>query len=158
MMKTIKYIIVSVLAMFATTSCNTLDIEDIYDYNAELVWNDQSLVNAYMANLYANVFSNWSPSLDQSTQQLSGIVFYPDRINMTNGEYKLWNYTNIRLINEAIQNVSAGNLPDNFKNEIIAQSKFLRAYVYFDMVVYHGGVPYIKIGRASCRERVSSPV
>ena len=56
MMKTIKYIIVSVLAMFATTSCNTLDIEDIYDYNAELVWNDQSLVNAYMANLYANVF------------------------------------------------------------------------------------------------------
>ena len=145
MMKTIKYIIVSVLAMFATTSCNTLDIEDIYDYNAELVWNDQSLVNAYMANLYANVFSNWSPSLDQSTQQLSGIVFYPDRINMTNGEYKLWNYTNIRLINEAIQNVSAGNLPDNFKNEIIAQSKFLRAYVYFDMVVYHGGVPYITV-------------
>ena len=131
--------------LFSTNSCNTLDIEDIYDYNAELVWNDKSLVNAYMANLYADVFSNWSPSLDQKTQQLSGIVFYVDRVNITNDEFKQWDYTKIRLINEAILNVTNGTLSDDVKNEIIGQAKFLRAYVYFNMVLYHGGVPYITV-------------
>jgi len=144
-MKKLTYIIVSTIMLFSTNSCNTLDIEDIYDYNAELVWNDKSLVNAYMANLYADVFSNWSPSLDQKTQQLSGIVFYVDRVNITNDEFKQWDYTKIRLINEAILNVTNGTLSDDVKNEIIGQAKFLRAYVYFNMVLYHGGVPYITV-------------
>ncbi len=144
-MKKLTYIIVSIIMLFSTNSCNTLDIEDIYDYNAELVWNDKSLVNAYMANLYADVFSNWSPSLDQKTQQLSGIVFYVDRVNITNDEFKQWDYTKIRLINEAILNVTNGTLSDDVKNEIIGQAKFLRAYVYFNMVLYHGGVPYITV-------------
>lgn len=144
-MKKLTYIIVSIIMLFSTNSCNTLDIEDIYDYNAELVWNDESLVNAYMANLYANVFDNWSPTLDQKTQQLSGIVFYVDRVNITNDEYKLWDYTEIRLINEAILNVTNGTLSDDVKNGIIGQAKFLRAYVYFNMVLYHGGVPYITV-------------
>jgi len=144
-MKKLTYIIVSIIMLFSTNSCNTLDIEDIYDYNAELVWNDESLVNAYMANLYADVFSNWSPSLDQKTQQLSGIVFYVDRVNITNDEFKQWDYTKIRLINDAILNVTNGTLSDDVKNEIIGQAKFLRAYVYFNMVLYHGGVPYITV-------------
>ena len=46
MMKKLTYIIVAVVSLFIANSCNTLDIEDIYDYNAELVWNDESLVNA----------------------------------------------------------------------------------------------------------------
>jgi hypothetical protein len=143
-MKKFIYAIIVAVSLL-TYSCNTLDIEDIYDYNAELVWNDQSLVNAYLANLYANVFGNWSPTEDQKTQQLTGIHFYADRINISNGEYKLWNYTTIRLINEAIANVNSGSLPQSFKDEVIAQSKFMRAYEYFNMVVYHGGVPYITI-------------
>ena len=144
-MKKLTYIIVATIALFSINSCNTLDIEDIYDYNAELVWNDESLVNAYMANLYANVFENWEPTLDQKTQQLSGIHFYSDRINMTNDEYKLWDYTTIRLINEAILNTTNGTLSQEIKDDIIGQAKFLRAYVYFNMVVYHGGVPYITV-------------
>lgn len=145
MMKKLTYIIVATIALFSINSCNTLDIEDIYDYNAELVWNDESLVNAYMANLYANVFENWEPTLDQKTQQLSGIHFYSDRINMTNDEYKLWDYTTIRLINEAILYTTNGTLSQEIKDDIIGQAKFLRAYVYFDMVMYHGGVPYITV-------------
>ena len=145
MIKKLTYIIVAVVMLFTANSCNTLDIEDIYDYNAELVWNDESLVNAYMANLYANVFDNWEPTLDQKSQQLASIYFYPDRINMTNDEFKQWDYTKIRLINESIVNVTNGTLPETVKSGVIAQAKFLRAYVYFKMVVYHGGVPYITV-------------
>ncbi len=144
-MKKNKYLLFSILAFFMFYSCDTLDIENIYDYNADLVWDDESLVEAYMANVYAEVMGNWSATLDQKTQQLSGIHFYLDRVTITNTQYKEWNYETIRLINEAIVNVDAGTLDQEVKDYIIGQAKFLRAYVYFNMVRYHGGVPYITV-------------
>ncbi|TDO05013.1 RagB/SusD family nutrient uptake outer membrane protein [Sunxiuqinia elliptica] len=145
MMKKNKYLIFGILAFFMISSCDTLDIENIYDYNADLVWDDESLVEAYMANVYADVMGNWSATLDQKTQQLSGIHFYLDRVTITNTQYKEWNYETIRLINEAIVNVDAGTLDQEVKDDVIGQAKFLRAYVYFNMVRYHGGVPYITV-------------
>lgn len=144
-MKKIIYLVFTIVILFSLNSCNTLDIENIYDYDAELVWDDESLVQAYMANVYANVFDNWNPALDQKTQQLSGIHFYLDRITITNSEYKSWDYTTIRLINEALVNVSESSLDQDVKDNIIGQAKFLRAYVYFNMVMYHGGIPYITL-------------
>lgn len=144
-MKKNKYLIFGILAFFMISSCDTLDIENIYDYNADLVWDDESLVEAYMANVYADVMGNWSATLDQKTQQLSGIHFYLDRVTITNTQYKEWNYETIRLINEAIVNVDAGTLDQEVKDDVIGQAKFLRAYVYFNMVRYHGGVPYITV-------------
>lgn len=144
-MKKLIYLVFTGAMLFSVNSCNTLDIENIYDYNADLVWDDESLVQAYMANVYANVFENWNPSLDQTTQQLSGIHFYLDRITITNSEYKLWDYSTIRLINEAIVKVNEGSLAQEIKDNVIGQAEFLRAYIYFNMVKYHGGVPYIKV-------------
>ncbi len=144
-MKKNKYLIFGILAFFMISSCDTLDIENIYDYNADLVWDDESLVEAYMANVYADVMGNWSATLDQKTQQLAGIHFYLDRVTITNTQYKEWNYETIRLINEAIVNVDAGTLDQEVKDDVIGQAKFLRAYVYFNMVRYHGGVPYITV-------------
>ncbi|WP_280744357.1 MULTISPECIES: RagB/SusD family nutrient uptake outer membrane protein [unclassified Parabacteroides] len=144
-MKKIAYLLIGVSALFSIHSCDTLDIDNIYNYDADLVWNDEKLVNAYMANLYGNIFGNWNLYEDQKNQQLIGIAFYPDRITISNGEFKLWEYSKIRLINEALQKVETGNLSSGFKNEIIAQALFLRAYVYFKMVYYHGGVPYLTV-------------
>lgn len=144
-MKKNKYLIFGILAFLMISSCDTLDIENIYDYNADLVWDDESLVEAYMANVYADVMGNWSATLDQKTQQLSGIHFYLDRVTITNTQYKEWNYETIRLINEAIVNIDAGTLDQEVKDDVIGQAKFLRAYVYFNMVRYHGGVPYITV-------------
>lgn len=144
-MKKIAYLAIALMSMGAMTSCNTLDIDNIYSYDADKVWNDPKLANAYVANLYASIFGNWSPSADQTSQQLSGIHFYKDAITITNDNYKNWNYKTIRLINEAIQNVSNGDLTQPVKDALIGQSLFLRAYVYFGMVNYHGGIPYITI-------------
>jgi len=138
-------------------SCDTLDIENIYNYDADLVWNDEKLANAYLANLYATTFDNdpdntinghnWNVSREQRTQQGTGIHFYPDRVTMTNAEYKLWQYEypKIRLINEAIQSVTNGNLTQDVKDDIVGQALFLRAFIYFKMVIYHGGVPYLTV-------------
>lgn len=127
------------------TSCNNvLDIEDINNYNPELVWNDANLANAYLANLYP-MFGNWAPNQDSYSQQLAGIQFYQDRITISNGEFKLWNYPRIRLINQAIVDVNNGSLSQEIKDAITGQALFMRAYTYFEMVSYHGGVPYITV-------------
>lgn len=142
-MKTRNYIII--LLSLLGAGCSTLDIENIYDYDAEQVWNDEKLANAYVTNLYGNIFGNWSVSADQNSQQLNGIHFYENRVTVTNGEYKNWDYYIIRKINEAIKFTTEGTLPQDVKDQIIGQALFMRAYRYASMVTYHGGVPYIKV-------------
>lgn len=126
-------------------SCNeVLDIEDINNYDADQVWHDPNLANAYIANLY-EMFGNWDHDVDEMSEQLVGIHFYPDRITISNGEYKSWDYNRIRLINQAIRDVHEGSLDQDLKDNIRGQALFMRAYAYFEMVKYHGGVPYVTI-------------
>lgn len=141
-MKKIAYIL---LTLFMSTACsNVLDIEDIGHYNPDLVWNDENLANAYMANIYP-MFGNWNTSLDRFSQQMAGIEFYPNRITISNGDFKRWDYDQIRLINQAIVDVNKGSLSQEARDGIIGQALFMRAYAYFYMVMYHGGVPYITV-------------
>lgn len=143
MKKRLTYILLTLVGTFS--SCNqVLDIDDLNNYNPDLVWNDANLANAYMAGIYP-MFGNWSPNADNLSEQLVGIAFYPTRVTISNGEFKNWNYNRIRLINQAIVDVNNGTLEQEVKDNIIGQALFMRAYTYFDMVRYHGGVPYITI-------------
>ncbi len=121
-----------------------LDIEDISSYDPEDIWDDENLANAYMANIYP-MFGNWNAGADRNSEQIAGIDFYSDRVTISNGAYKSWNYNRIRLINQAIQDADAGSLDQDVKDAILGQALFMRAYAYFDMVIHHGGVPYIKV-------------
>src|SRR5690606_17105198 len=138
-----KIICIAILLPLLFTSCNkVLDIEDLTSYDPEQVWNDENLANAYMANIY-EMFGNWSTTEDQRGEQLIGIHFYPNRITISNDEYKSWDYNRIRLINQAIQDVNSGGIDQAAKDNITGQALFMRAYAYFEMVKYHGGVPYV---------------
>src|SRR5690606_36592911 len=106
--------------------------------------NDINLANAYMANIYP-IFGIWDTGGDRISQQIMGISFYPNRVTITNTEFKSWAYGRIRLMNQAIQDVNAGKLHQESKDNITAQALFMSAYAYFDMVMHHGGVPYIKV-------------
>lgn len=141
-MKRLLYILGFIVFSFG---CNDiLEIEDINHYSPELVWGDENLANAYMANLYG-MFGNWSTGADRTSQQIAGITWYADRITISNGDYKDWNYNRIRLINQAIVDVNDGALDQELKDNITGQALFMRAYTYFNMVMYHGGVPYVKV-------------
>ncbi len=142
-MKKLLYLIIC-LTGFCSSCNNVLDIEDVNNYNPELVWNDENLANAYVANLYP-MFGNWNTSADVFSQQIAGIPFYSDRITISNAEFKVWNYTLIRLINQAIVDVNSGKLSNGVKAGITGQALFMRAFTYTEMVRYHGGVPYITV-------------
>lgn len=139
-----KLIYILGLFILSTSCTDILEIEDINNYSPELVWNDENLANAYMVNLY-NMFGNWNTGADRTSQQIAGISWYADRITISNGEYKDWNYNRIRLINQAIVDVNEGGLSQDIKDNITGQALFMRAYTYFNMVMYHGGIPYIKV-------------
>src|SRR5690554_2941729 len=139
-----KLIYIYSITLLLSSCSDILDIENISNYNPELVWNDENLATAYMANLYP-MFGNWNTGADRNSEQIAGIDFYSDRVTISNDAYKSWDYNRIRLINQAIVDASAGTLEQEAKDGIIGQALFMRAYAYFDMVKHHGGVPYIKV-------------
>ncbi|MGX5820728.1 RagB/SusD family nutrient uptake outer membrane protein [Chitinophaga lutea] len=140
-----KLTLAIMLAGGLMVSCDkVLDVRDVDAYSPELVWSDAKAANAFLTNIYP-MFGNWNPGLDQMSEQLSSgaMYWYADRVTISNGNFKSWDYNRIRLINTAIEGVNSGTLADSIKSFITAQARFMRAYAYFDMVKHHGGVPYI---------------
>lgn len=145
----IKHVII-VGAFFAmggmTTGCDTLDIDNLNSYDESMVWNDANLASAYVNNLYSECFTNWSTSADYDSDILTGMPWYLGTITETGSSYKRWTYTAIRHINEAIKRLEASTeLDKDMANKLIGESYFMRAYMYYWMVLHHGGVPYIKV-------------
>ncbi len=143
----VKYVVLG--ALFAiggmTTGCDTLDIDNMETYDESMVWNDSNLATAYVNNLYAECFTNWSASADYNSDILTGIPWYLGTITETGGSYKRWTYTEIRHINEAIKRLeNSTELDKSLTDNLLGQAYFMRAYMYYWMVLYHGGVPYLK--------------
>lgn len=143
-----KYVVVG--AFFAvggmTTSCDTLDIDNLKTYDESMVWHDANLASAYVNNLYAECFTNWSSSADDNSDILTGMPWYLGTITETGSSYKKWTYTEIRHINEAIKRLEASTeLDKSLANNLLGQAYFMRAYMYYWTVLHHGGVPYIKV-------------
>lgn len=143
----IKYAVISLALAFSglTTSCDTLDIDNLETYDESMVWDDVNLATAYVNNLYAECFGNWSASADNNSEQITGIPWYLGTITETGDSYKKWTYTEVRHVNEAIKRLEEGLIDSETADKLLGQVYFMRAYLYYWMVCYHGGVPYIKI-------------
>lgn len=146
-MKKIKYGIIGTVLVLGgmMSSCDTLDIDNLNSYDESMVWNDVNLATAYVNNLYTECFGNWNAGADNNSEQVTGMPWYLGTITETGGSYKSWNYTAIRHINEAIKRLEEGQLNSETANSLLGQAYFMRAYMYYWMVLHHGGVPYIKV-------------
>lgn len=146
-MKKIKYGIIGTVLVLGgmMSSCDTLDIDNLNSYDESMVWNDVNLATAYVNNLYTECFGNWNAGADNNSEQVTGMPWYLGTITETGGAYKSWDYTAIRHINEAIKRLEEGQLDSETANSLLGQAYFMRAYMYYWMVLHHGGVPYIKV-------------
>ncbi len=126
-------------------ACNSLDITNRESYDESMVWSDANLATAYVNNLYAECFPNWNSSADQNSDELQGIPWKLGYITESGSDYKRWTYSEIRDINEAIQMLEKSDLEKDVVDGLLGQVYFMRAYMYYWMVIYHGGVPYIKV-------------
>lgn len=145
-MRQLRYAIIGAAFLFggAMISCDTLDIENLESYDESMVWHDANLVTAYVNDLYGDCFAGWNAGADNNSEQLTGIPWYIGLITESGSAYKRWDYATIRRINEAIVRLESGGLEKDQADPLLGQLYFMRAYVYYWMVLYHGGVPYLK--------------
>lgn len=159
-MKQIK--IICITALFAVIcSCrkDTLRIPGTNAISTEQIFGTTATVNAYLATLYSNLpmedfsfcngtFGNFPNDGNQYTANWSDEALtsnssqtYPSLNSVFSQIYRA-----IRTTNNFIASVPNAN-PTIFtqaqKNYWLGEAKFIRAYDYFGLVKYYGGVPLI---------------
>ena len=142
-------------ASFATVSCNNEDWLERDPKNIitdEQLWNDPQLITSLLANYYDRlptfhgVFNTggmteiddamWSGHFDQNWRN-------DFQYGYDYGRY--WDYTFIRDINLALDNIEtfSTEIGDEQKNLFTSELRFIRAFVYFELVKRMGGVPLV---------------
>lgn len=156
---------------FTCFSCMDLEKEPLDMISSEALFKDEALTQAYLFNIYGympcgyglfvedgeNVFTGMGITdlLDGSTDLLrspagwneSNGTMIPGTISATYNPLETWgrSYEVIRKVNNLIAGLTDGSpLPDHFKNRIMAEARFVRAFMYFDLVRRYGDVPLIR--------------
>ncbi len=153
-MKYILKIFTLFFVVLCFTSCKKdfLDVQNTAGIPDNLVWTDQSLINAYVNSIYndARGQMDWnisSPSwadeagVGNNNQYAKNVVY--GRITPDADELNYWPYAAIRRINTFMVNTENSSLTSDFLNPLKGQVYFLRAFQYFEMVKRYGGVPII---------------
>lgn len=162
-----KYIIYAVVASLTCglVSCSDiLDQEPLDSFSDSAVWGDLSLSEAFLNNCYTVVeaensagvlFSNYT---DESyhmhdygtTTYTQGRVSCDDyNTGWTEGKGNTWAhyYDGIKLINQFLENIQSTPIAKDgdqeWKEQLVGQAYFLRAYFYHMLYSVYGRVPII---------------
>ncbi|MFC5624951.1 RagB/SusD family nutrient uptake outer membrane protein [Algoriphagus winogradskyi] len=126
-----------------------------------VVFEDENLTEAYLANVYSDMLF-----IDVGGEAQNNMGMIPaagaEHINFANwqtpnttysrsytaasgaGPLDYWGYNSIRDINYLLENIgSSKSLDDSYILQKMNEARFLRAYAYFQMVIRFGGVPLI---------------
>lgn len=142
-MKKIRWILCFLTFFISLSGCNKiLDVENTSAFDPNKVWNDGQLAQAYLTNIYPTVFSGWPVNNGGNADELFGNLGV-DAVNSSNTLFKRWPYATIRSINTLLNEIDNGGLSASTKDPIKGQAYFMRAFLYFNTVIYHGGVPII---------------
>lgn len=122
---------------------SSLDLKNVNAFDSAAVWNDPELANAYLTDLYSRILpGGWPVNSGGYADEISGNL-QAAAVTTSNTLFKSWPYGNIRNINILLQEIDKGSLSDDIKAKIKAQVYFLRAWVYFNAVRLHGGIPIL---------------
>jgi hypothetical protein len=117
------------------------------------IWKDKSLVLSVVADLYDRIpeyqtTNNWwnYADFDEGFGSANGDYWRHKNSDWGYGEWGIWDYGLIREVNLFIQKADSeltDKLDPNDKSRFIAEGRFVRASIYFEMVKRMGGVPLI---------------
>ncbi|CAK7070318.1 RagB/SusD family nutrient uptake outer membrane protein [Parabacteroides sp. APC149_11_2_Y6] len=145
--------------LVAFTSCEMLDSKPLDKIESYDVFKDSTRVDAYVLGLYKylpqgyNRFDNQamlSSATDESTQCISNngmTPFINGSWGPTSNPDAGWTnyYEGIMMVNLLFENIGMlyPSTSEDFKNSVLAEAHFLRAYYHFELVKRFGGVPII---------------
>lgn len=152
-----KYLIIFLTtAMLALTGCDQdkwLERDSQTIITDEQLWNDPVLVTSLLANYYNRlptmhgVFNTggmtelddamWSGHRDQN---------WRNDFNFGDDYGRIWDYGLIRDLSIALENIDqySVRISEEQKKQFAAELRFIRAFLYFEMVKRMGGVPLVK--------------
>lgn len=149
------------------TSCSDdfLQKKQNYQTQTKEIYNYYSAANARISDLYQACNPNIQatrtyqfPSMgnedehSQTTEEYTGFSPFVDpqkNLNTVSGnaqcnDYFTYAYQRMRNVNDAIEGIEGGTLSQEEKDELLGQAYFLRAWCYYYLVRYYGGVPLVK--------------
>jgi hypothetical protein len=166
-MKNIKKII-PVLIVLLCIACqqNILDIDPKDRIAENAVWSDANLIRAYHTELYnaiphgfyIHMLSKYTDEAYNSTPCCCADLFKlntfsPDNIASMGGTGDNWcsnflyywdqGYLFIRKINLFLEKMKEIKVVLEDKEKLVAEAKFLRAFIYFNLIERFGGVPIV---------------
>ena len=144
------------------SSCDDfLEREPLDSVSDAVVWTDISLVDAYVSTTYSTLRAGWywNSRLDIMSDDGFGTEkpsahlvqrgeLTPSNLGYLNYPWQEY-YTTITYCNRFLDNLTEEKL-ENFRikdenkiNRLIGEIRFLRAYSYFRLLAFYGGVPLI---------------
>ena len=161
-----------ILSSIILTSCkkNVLDVTPQDRIAETVVWTDESLIKAYNTELYnaiphgffIHMYSKYTDEAYNSAPCCGADLFKlntynpdnilgagrlpPDFWGQNSGFIYYWDqgYSYVRKINVFLEKMAeAGALEFADKKRLIAEAKFIRAFIYFNLIERFGGVPIV---------------
>ena len=150
----------------ALSSCSDDFLKKKQNFNTQTseIYNYYSAANARISDLYQACNPNIQatrtyqfPSMgnedehSQTTEEYTGFSPFVDpqkTLNTISGnaqcpDYFTYAYQRMRNVNDCIEGILAGSLSQEEKDELLGQAYFLRAWCYYYLVRYYGGVPIV---------------
>lgn len=160
-MKKIKYIITIAIFIFFARCHNTLDIEPKDRITG--IWENEALVESYVNGMYNSLQHGFCEGMWGSlTDELhdvhnNGGAWTVQRGELTSDNvstlstttttpsFNKWGiaYARIRDINEFFQQIESSTFDDEMKDRLKGEMKFIRAYLYSELLWRYGDVPLI---------------
>ena len=151
-MKKVTLYIFSLILLLGATSCNDwLTREPKDTMNDEQVFSSETTINSYLAGLYqrlpdAGCFAtDFQTSFDEG--MWGGNAMGTNTLVMSFDFMHYYDYNLIRDINYFIETLPkevSSTVDQSHVDYYLAEARFIRAYVYFEMVKRMGGVPLIE--------------
>ena len=154
-----RYILIIISTILISTGCTkVLDIKPTNMISEDDVKNDPVLVDAFLTKIYNRVrWQTGGHGNDMATLNVCGgeqNVFagwqnpFKAAMDIMDAEgahwlLDYWPYNNIRSANELIQMLAKSSFDQDFIDQKTAEARFLRAFMYFELVKRYGGVPLI---------------
>ncbi len=155
-------IIMSIAILLMLSGCEKffdLDKEPLNMISGSDIFKDKILVEAYIAEIYhaipwhygaINTPSNWILVEGMGAEARCYAYWqtpasFPLEVIDENGSGAIdyWPYQNIRYANEFIIGLQESDFEQEFIDHRVAETRFLRAFMYFRMVMRFGGVPIL---------------
>ena len=158
--------LLAVAAALLSTACDgdILDIAPQDRIAGDAVWTDEALITAYHTELYnaiphgfyLHMYSKYTDEAYNSAPCCGADIFArntytPDNINQVaegdfwGGHMYYWDmgYRYVRKINTFLDRMETGEIDFAARPRLVAEAKFLRAFIYFELIKRYGGVPIV---------------